>query len=227
MGMFDTVIVEGLKLKAPREITSFIKSNSASFPNEFQTKDLDCLMGVYKINENGVIFEEQRKLTGKKIPFADHFKDWKDNRSFLERLYWKVKNLKYSSFNKKNLVEETKTILVKSKITNTFTMLSVDEIGGRSLSLDYEVKAVEGKVKSVKLFKWELESEKEAAKRHKRDSEFKQKMDESFAKHRKFRSNWYYPILKEIYNPAVFFTKISLQAICNALIRWSYRWHGV
>ena len=227
MGMFDTIIVEGLKLKAPNEVTSFLKKNNASFPSEYQTKDLNNFLGVYKINNKGIIFEEQRKLTGKKKPYENPFKGWEDRRSFLEKLYFRIKDYKTKSIFDKKFIEETKVVLVKSKITSTFTMLSVDQIGGRSLTLDYEVKAVEGKVKSVKLLKWELESEKEAARRNKNDLEFKKKMEESFAKQREFKSKWYYPLLKEIYNPFVFFTKIIVQGFCNAIIRWSYRWHGV
>jgi hypothetical protein len=52
-------------------------------------------------------------------------------------------------------------------------------------------------------------------------------MEESFAKQREFKLKWYYPVLKEIYNPFVFFTKIIVQGLCNTVIRWSYRWHGV
>jgi hypothetical protein len=50
MGMFDTVIVEGLKLKAPKEVFSYLKTNNSEFPVEFQTKDLENFLGNYKIN---------------------------------------------------------------------------------------------------------------------------------------------------------------------------------
>ena len=80
MGLFDTVIIEGLKLKAPREVTSFLKSNNAEFPKEFQTKDLDSAMSVYTIKENGNIYIEERIPTGKKIPFNYPSWSWNDNR---------------------------------------------------------------------------------------------------------------------------------------------------
>lgn len=226
MGMFDTVIVEKLKLKAPKEVTSFLKNNNADFPNEFQTKDLDCVLGVYKIKENSFIFREERKPTGKKIPY-EPFKGFNNNRPLLERVYWYFKNKKYNNSPSIKQIDETRSVLVKTKLTDTFTILSYDEIGGRYLTLEYEVTAVEGKVKSIKLLRWELESEKEASIRHKNDEEFKKKMDQSFLERKEFQSQWYYPILKEVYNPIIFFTRISVQAICNVLIRWSYRWTGV
>jgi len=226
MGMFDTVIVEKLKLKAPKEVTSFLKTNNADFPNEFQTKDLDCALHTFKIKESGDIFVEERKPTGKKIPYNLPFKGWTDNRSFLERVYCNYKNKKYSTPLPK-FVDETKPVFVKTKLTDTFTMLSYDEIGGRYVSLDYEVKAVEGKVKSVKLLEWSIESEKESLNRHKENKIFDEKRDASFAKRREFHSKWYYPLIKEIYNPFLFFSRKAVQSICNTLVKWSYRWTGV
>lgn len=227
MGMFDTIIIEGLKLKAPKEVTSFLKENSAEFPSEFQTKDLFCALSTYKIKENGAVYLEERKPTGKKIPYKEPFNNWKDKRSLLEKLYWYFKNKKYNAYSKRRFVDETKSVFVKHKLTNTFTMLSYDEIGGRYLTLDYEIKAVDGKVENARLLKWSLETEREASKRHKLDNEFKQKMESSFSKRNEFQSKWYYPILRETYNPFIFFLRIAVQKICNTLVRWSYRWTGV
>jgi len=224
--MFDTVVVEGLKLKAPKEVTSFLKANNVDFPNEFQTKDLDCALHTFKIKESGDIFVEERKPTGKKIPYNTPFTGWTNNRPYLERLYWHFKNKKYSTPLPK-LVDETKAVFVKTKLTDTFAMLSYDEVGGRYISLDYEVKAIEGKVKSVKLLEWSIESEKESLNRHKENKLFDEKRDASFAKRREFQSRWYYPVIREIYNPFLFFTKLAVQNICNTLVRWSYRWTGV
>jgi hypothetical protein len=226
MGMFDTVVVEGLKLKAPKEITSFLKANNAEFPHEFQTKDLDNTLGTYKLNAKGDVYREERKPTGKKIPYGLPFLNWKDNRPWLERVYWKLKHKEYKKEDIK-LVDETKPVFVKIKFTNTFTMLAVEDIGGRSLTLDYEVKVIDGKVKSTKLLEWSLESEKDAQKRKQDNDEFLLQMDKSINKHRELRSKWYYPVLKETYNPFIFFSRLTVQVICNSVIRWSYRWHGV
>jgi len=226
MGMFDTVIVEGLKLKAPKEVTSLIKANNAEFPTEFQTKDLENVLGTYKINAKGDIFIEERKPTGKKIPYDVPFLSWKDNRSWLERAYFKVKYKEHKE-DKVKLINETKPIFVKTKLTNTFTMLAVEEIGGRRLFLDYKVKAIDGKVKSTKLLEFSLESEKDAQKRKQDDREFVLQTDRVMAKHRELKTKWYYPILKETYNPFIFFSRLAVQAACNSIVRWSYRWTGV
>jgi uncharacterized protein (DUF1330 family) len=227
MGMFDTVIVEGLKLKAPKEVTSFLKANNAELPTEFQTKDLDNVLGAYKLNAKGDIFREERKPTGKKIPYELPFLSWKDNRAWLERVYWKFKHKEYANKKDTKLVDETKSVFVKVKLTNTFTMLAVEMIGGRSLVLDYEVKVIDGKVKATKLIEWSIESEKDAQKRRQDDEKFVLQTDRAMAKHREFKSKWYYPIIKETYNPFIFFSRLTVQAICNYIIRCSYRWTGV
>lgn len=227
MGMFDTVIIEGLKLKTSKEVTSFLKANNAKLPTEFQTKDLENSLGTYKINAKGDIFREERKPTGKKIPYELPFLGWKDERAWLERVYWKYKHKEYTNKEEVKFIDETKPIFVKAKLTNTFTMLAVELIDGRSLVLDYEVKAIDGKVKSTKLLEWSIEPRKDAQKRQQNDEEFKLQTDKAMAKHRAFKSQWYYPIIKETYNPFIFFLRITVQAICNALIRWSYRWRGV
>jgi hypothetical protein len=226
MGMFDTIVVEGLKLKAPKEVTSFLKANNAKLPTEFQTKDLDNVLGTYKLNAKGDVYREERRPTGKKIPYELPFLNWKDNRSYVERIYWKFKHKEYKKEDIK-LIDETKPIFVKTKFTDTFVMLAVEEIGGRNLVLDYEVKVIDGKVKSTKLLEWSLESEKDAQKRKQDNDEFFLKMDKSIAKHKELKSKWYYPILKETYNPFIYFSRLITQAICNSIIRWSYRWTGV
>jgi len=226
MGMFDTIIVEGLKLKAPKEVTSFLKANNAELPTEFQTKDLDNVLGSYKLNAKGDVYREERRPTGKKIPYELPFLNWKDNRSYVERVYWKFKHKEYKKEDVK-LIDETKPIFVKTKFTNTFTMLAVEDIGGRSLTLDYEVKVIDGKVKSTKLLEWSLESEKDAQKRKQGNDEFLLQMDKTINKRRELRSKWYYPIIKETYNPFIFFSRLAVQSICNTLVRWSYRWLSV
>lgn len=227
MGMFDTIIIEGLKLKAPKEVTSFLKANNAEFPKEFQTKDLDNVLGTYKLNAKGDVYSEERKPTGKKIPYELPFKNWRDDRPWLERVYWKFKYEKYKDKEDTKLIDETKPVFVKVKFTNTFTMLAVEEVGGRSLVLDYDVKVIDGKVKSTKLVEWSLESEKDAQKRKQDNDEFVLQTDKKFAKRRELRSKWYYSILRETYNPFIFFSRLIVQSLCNALIRWSYRWYGV
>lgn len=226
MGLYDTVVVEGLKLKTSKEVTAFLKANNAKLPSEFQTKDLENFLATYHINEAGQIFEITYKPTGQKKEYVNPFKDWRDNRSFLEKLFFNVKH-KTDNSNKKTLVDETVPVKIKSKITKTFEIHTYTEIAGRYLDLSYNITAADGKVKSVKLGECSVESEEKATQRHKDDAEFKKNMEISFAARRAFQSKWYYPILKETVNPAVFFARILVQKACNKIITWSYRWHGV
>jgi len=224
--MFDTIIVEGLKLKAPKEVTSFLKANNAELPTEFQTKDLDNVLATYRIKENGQIYEDVRRPTGKKILYESFFKNWEDKRPLLEKLYWKFKNKTLTPLTDR-YVEETKTVTTKSKLNKTLNILSCDEIGGKYLTLEYELKSINGKVLSNKLIRWEIEPEEEANDRHKRDEEFKFNVDANFAIQKAFRSKWYYPIIRETYNPFIFFSRLLIQKTCNKIINLSYRWTGV
>lgn len=226
MGMFDTVLIENIKLKAPKEVTSLLKTHNKEFPNEFQTKDLDSVMGIYRINSKWELYREEKKPTGKKVIYNSPLDGWHDNRSFLERLYWNHKNKNYFSKEDK-LVDELKSVFVKAKLTQTFNIYSLDEIGYQYLSLEYSVKVIDGTVSSIKLVNWEIESEKEALQRKKDNDAFKAKMDSNFAKRKEFQSQWYYPILKETYNPFIFFSRLLVQNLCNKLVTLSYRWTGV
>lgn len=226
MGMYDTVVVEGLKLKTSKEVAAFLKANSAKLPSEFQTKDLENCLTTYHINEAGQIFEIVHKPTGKKKEYVNPFKNWQDTRSFLEKAFFNMK-YKTDNCNEKTLVDETVPVKIKSKITKTFEIYTYAEIAGRYIDISYNIIATDGKVKSVKLVECSVESEEKANERHKDDAEFKKNMEISFAARRSFQSKWYYPILKETVNPAIFFTKILVQKACNKIITWSYRWHGV
>lgn len=225
--MFDTVIIDGLKLKSNSEIKEFLRENNSSLPTEFQTKDLDPGMTTYKINECGQIFKQIYKPTGKKIPYDAPFRNFRDNRSFLEKLYWKVKLGNFDNKESEKLVDELKPTFVKDKLTQTITIYTLEEIGKRYLSLDYSVKIVDGKIKSHKLLNYDIESVSKSQERHKDNQEFKEKMDAQFKARNELTSKWYYPFLKEIYNPFVFFTTLSIRFICNKLVTLTYRWHGI
>jgi len=229
MGMFDTVVIENLKLpKLPREISSFLKENNTQVPSEYQTKDLDNCLSTFTIDESGQIYLTEYKPTGKKIPYNPPFSSWVDNRSFLERLYFKLVQRRIDrKYPSPKTVDERKPVRVKSKITNTFNIYSYDEVGGRYLSLEYSIIAIDGKVKKIALSKHEIESEKDAKNRKKQNEEFEKKLSESISARNVLKSKWYYPILKELYNPFVFFTTKLIQKFCNKIISWTYRWTGV
>jgi len=229
MGMFDTVVIENLKLPSlPREVSLFLKSNNKQVPSEFQTKDLDNTLSTYTIDSSGQISVTEYRPTGKKIPYNSPFSGWTDNRSFLERLYFKFI---HRQIDKKHpspkTVDERKPVKVKTKITSTFNLYTYDEVGGRYLDIEFSVVAVEGKVKKINLIKAEVESEKSARSRKKQNEEFEQKLSLSIANRNAFRAKWYYPIVKEIYNPFVFFSSKIIQKICHKISNLTYRWTGV
>lgn len=221
MGLYDSFNIEGFKLKQPKEVSSYLKKNKAEI-KEFQSKDLDSVMARYSIDNKGQIFETQYKLTGKKVLWNNPFEKWRDNRSFLERMYNKVQTSKAS-----RMIDETKEVKVKSKLNSTFNIYSYDNIAGRHVSLDYLITATNGKVTRAKLISWEIESEPSAAKREKADAVLKARFDEEARVHAEFRSKWYYPILKETYNPFVFFSKKIIISICNRIMRATNFWSGI
>jgi hypothetical protein len=223
MGMYDTVVINGLKLKHPKEVALFLKNNNAKFPDNFQTKDLICCLSTYNIDKNGQIFETVYEPTGKKIKYESPFKDWIDNRSFIERVILCRRRIS----DKNTLVDERVPVNRKTKLTSAFEIYTYEQVAGRFLSLSYNVIAENGKVKSIKLKEWSIENEKEAAKRRESDNEFKKKMEVEFAARKALQSKWYYPILKETINPSIFIARHLTQKFCNKLTNWSYRWHGV
>lgn len=229
MGMFDTVVIEGLKLPSlPKEVSTYLAKNNSSYPNEFQTKDLDNFLSTFTIDSKGQIYVTEYRPTGKKIPYESPFKGWTDSRSLLERLYFKLVNKKLDKkYPELRFVDERKSVKVKSKITSTFSIYNYEEIGGRYIDVEFNVVAVNGKVDSIKLQKASIEPEKDAKKRKIQNQEFDKKFADSIEKRNKLRAKWYYPILKELYNPFVFFSSKIIQKLSNKLLTLSSRWSGV
>lgn len=226
MGMFDTVVVEGLKLpKLPTEVDSYLKkTNTTLLTNDFQTKDLNSSLSTYTINDKGQIYVTEYRPTGKKIPYRSPFEGWKDNRSFLERVYFKIKGYKYST---PKYTEERKPVKVKTNLTTTFEFYNYEEVAGRYVDVAYEAKAINGKVVKVTVKKAEIEPVGKAKARREQNAKFETAAALNIQKRKEFTSKWYYPILKETYNPFVFFTIKLVQAACNGILKLTYRWHGV
>lgn len=219
--MFDTVIINK-KLKQPKQVVSLLKSVGVEYTNEYQTKDLDNALLRFEIDEKGQIFEFVHKPTGKKKEYVPPFAGWIDNRSFLERLFLdKDRNITPYK------VDETKEVKQKSKLTATFIAGAYYEVGGRYISLDYQVIAVDGKCKKINLTGCEIETEQKAKERRDNDAIWVRQIKEDSAKRREFHAKWYYPALKELYNPFVFFSKRAIQKICNSIVNLTFKWHGV
>lgn len=227
MGMFDTIVIEGLKLpKLPKEIDSYLKKNNHQGFKNFQTKDLDNYLGVYIFKNDGQIYQEVNKPTGKKKPYEPFTTKWADNRAFLEKIYYKFKNKSLLGAVPR-YVQETKRTLQKTKITTTINFYDTDEVNGRYVEVDYCAKVIDGKIKSITLVKAELEPENAAKKRVAERIQFDKKLEESFKLRRDFISKWYYPVLREIYNPFILFSRLSVQWLCNRILKATYKWHGI
>jgi len=232
MSMFDTIILNGYKLKQPTELTKLLKEHGQTFPEEFQTKDLaNCLVN-YKIDSNGQIFESHFVPTGKKKKREFPFFKNSIRVSFLERLYFKFSRGfgKYSkSLNRPLVVDELKEIYKKSNITSTFNIYTYGSVGNnkRIVDLEYNIVAINGKIKSTKLINCKIESEKDAIERLKDQEERDRQFQEQTDRRKKFTSTWYYPILRETINPVCFFSRKIVQFVCNKLINISYKWNGV
>ena len=222
MGMFDDIHVEKLKVSAPKAVMQFLQQHGAVIPNDFQTKDLDNIMSHYTIQANGQMVVDEYVATGKTEPYVPF--SMTDNRSFLERLYFDCKFPRSKIPMRKKVL---KKVLKKVDFTKTFVMYCSKQVAGRYLSIDYTVTVVKGKVKSMVYLQHDLESEKSAKTRRELDDQFTLQLDKSFAAHRLLKSRWYYPVLKEVLNPAIFFTRILVQKICGKVMHCSNRWHGV
>ena len=220
--MFDDIHVEKLQVAAPKAIMQFLQQHDAVIPSDFQTKDLDSIMSQYTIQATGQRVVDEYVATGKTEPYVPI--SMTDNRSFLERLYFDRMFPRSKIPMRKKVL---KKVLKKVDFTKTFVMYCGEQVAGRYLSIDYTVTVVKGKVKSMVYLKHDLESEKDAKIRNAQSAQFTLKMDQSFAAHRLLRSRWYYPLLKEILNPAIFFTRLLVQKICGKVMHHSSHWHGV
>ena len=224
MGMFDTVIVEGLKLKPSKEVEAYLKQHGVTI-KDYQTKDLACLLTTYKIDSKGKITVQVARSTGKKKKYVSPFEGWRDTRSFLERLYFKQLDKKYKSAPR--LVDINKFVFEKAAVNQEFDIYAYEEVGGRYVTITYKLKAVNGIVKNVKLLESEIESEKDAKIRRQDKDSWNKRVEEEIVKRKRLHAKWYYPILKETYNPLVFFASMIIQHVCTKLSSATYRWHGL
>ena len=169
MGMFDDVIVEGLKLETPKKLQKYFEDSNTDLPKGFQTKDLDNCLSTYTIDNKGQIYLTEYKPTGKKVPYVPLSLGWTDRRSFLEKQFFNQKNKKYPL---PKFTEERKAVKTKTNLTQTFEIYTYKEVGGRYVDLTYTVTAISGKAKNIKLANWNIEDAKVAAKRHASETEF-------------------------------------------------------
>lgn len=225
--MFDDVVIEDLKLETPKKLQKYFEDSGAELPRGFQTKDLNNSLSTYTIDDKRQIYLTEYRPTGKKVPYVP-LSLGRDGRSFLEKLFIDTRIRRLGGkYPLPKFTQERKAVKVKTNLTQTFEMYTYEEVGGRYVDISYNVTAVSGKVKSIKLVDWSIEDAKVATKRHASKDAFNKNMEDSFLKRKIFQDKWYYPLLKETYNPFVFFARMLVQKVCGKIIHWSSRWYGV
>lgn len=215
--MFDTVIIDGLRLDRSPQLEEFLQKQNAPFPQEFQTKDLENCLVTYKLDTNGQWYEHVRKNTGKKILWKNPMLDVTRDESWLEKLYW---HLKLKKLDRSPLwVDEHYYEYEKRNLTSTLNIYAYDLVGDRYMSLEYELKIVDGQLVSHQQLMLEYETDQQVKERYEREKQQDEKLNRLSQQRKKLLKQWYYPFLKQIYNPLVFFLRLGLQQSGNVLAK--------
>jgi hypothetical protein len=231
MGLFDTVVIEGLKLKQPPELKSYLRQHNATVSNDFQTKDLDNTLSTYYVKEDGQFYETIMVETGKQVRWEPL--RFPNHQPWLEKMFNKILLSKYLneySYDYKkesgsNLHPERVPKIVKSNITQTIAIYEYREIGGRYVELEYELKIIDGKVKSHKLLQFTLEDEKEAQQRKEKGAQLDAEWDLKRAQRQAFQAKWYYPVFREVVNPLIYLAGALTRKLADKISSNTHRWH--
>jgi len=226
MGLFDTIVIDKLKLDYPPELDSFLKARNVELPTDYQTKDLDCSMSYYKITEDGQLWEEKRVPNGKKVKREPWPKFSTKNQSWLEKLYNNYRDKKfeqqmnatYSEFD-----EGYDLVFQPSNVTATIYMYHFELVKDKYLTLDYEVILVGGKVVSSRLKEFEIETDEQQKEREIRDKKCHEESEARYQTVKAFQAKWYYPLIRELYNPFIFFLSKGFYALSLLFNKLSYR----
>ena len=185
MGLFDTIKVEK-KLPINALIKQFLGKDFDPRKLEFQTKDLNCAMSHYKITEKGDLYYENieyRDCTPEEIEQekreAPQIKGW----SF-PRIGLKVKSRSW----------EKTDITCNAEFYEYFK-----HSDGRYYSIDYSMHVVKGKVKNIKIVKFERETDEDHASRLENEARWA----EEIRRHNEKTSRISYKILNNLYNKPI------------------------
>lgn len=132
MGMFDNIECN-YPLPLPLEVIDLLPD---IYEQELQTKDLDCFMELYIINEEGSLLKEERKL------------QWKDDDdSFLKGYFETIeKNIKNSNYH---------------GVVNFYLYERIyedkNQTKGKDVSVDFLGKFTDGKLDFVELLDYSIE----------------------------------------------------------------------
>ena len=179
MGLFDTIKVEK-KLPVNALIKQFLGKDFDPRKLEFQTKDLNCSMSHYKISEKGDLYYENieyRDSTPEEIE-----KERKENKgSLFPRIGLKVKSRSWEKAGDTNDIE-------------FYDYFKHND--GRYYSIDYSAHVIKGKVKNIKLIKFERETDQDHASRLENEA----KWAEEIRRHNEKTSSLSYKIVNNVYN---------------------------
>lgn len=131
MGMFDSIECN-YPLPLPLEIVDILPD---IYNNEFQTKDLENLLDLYYLNEDGTLYWRKRKY------------EWKDDDSAFLKGYMDV-------------VDEETVQQHFHGILNFYCYETVysseDRNSGIDISIDYLAKFTNGKVENIEILSYEV-----------------------------------------------------------------------
>ena len=132
MGMFDSIQCN-YPLPLPLEIVDIMPD---PYDQEFQTKDLENLLDLYYLNEDGVLYWRKRKY------------EWKDDDSAFFKGYMDV-------------IEEEIVPVDFHGILNFYCYETIheDESSGKAkdISIDYLAKFTNGKIENIEILSYEIQ----------------------------------------------------------------------
>lgn len=182
MGMYDTIICK-YNLPMPENPKGYTGTTT------FQTKDFECGLQEYTIQEDGSLWIEERET--EYVPGNPNAKN-----------FWE----------KMGRIETIESWLEPLKITQTIEMYDYQHVkdGDYDYEIEYQITFVDGVVTNIKLIKFEVTDNKQ---RKQRDQEhFKQ-----VRKRMEFEKKFYYKYFLKYYNKSLSSVCYYIYKVANAI----------
>jgi hypothetical protein len=182
MGMFDTIVCK-YSLPMPEDPKGYM-----GLPN-FQTKDFECGLQEYTIQEDGSLWIEKRK--------TEYVPGNPNAKSFLDRM---------------GHMKTLESWLEPHKITQTIHMYDYQQNrdGDYDYSIEYQATFVEGTVTNIKLVDFEAIDNKE---RKQKDKEHFEQMRLRI----QFEQKFYYKYFLKYYNKSLSFVCYYIYKMANVV----------
>ena len=140
MGMFDNIECN-YPIPLPLEVIDLVPD---IYEQEIQTKCLDCFLDLYILNENGVLYKDDKKY------------EWKDDDSHFLKGYLEVTDRKTIETHFHGIIN----FYIYNRILD-----SDDKNKGIDISLDYIARFTSGKLEFIELKDYSIEDASEHIKR--------------------------------------------------------------